>query len=69
MQLSTVSFTGDILDGVNQADKYIRDAYILRNMRKDFHLFNSQLCILGKEREVFEKYIRREKTLAEITEE
>lgn len=43
-------FSGNVLDGVDQTEVYIRDAYILRDMRKDYNLFNSQLGILGTER-------------------
>ena len=47
----------------------MRDAYLLRDMRKDYDLFNRQLSILGTEKETFEKYLRREKTLIDIAEE
>lgn len=46
-----------------------RYAYLLRDMRKDYELFNRQLSILGTEKETFEKYLRREKTLIDIAEE
>ena len=49
--LINCDFSGNALDGVNQAEVYIRDAYILRDMRKDYNLFNSQLGILGTEKE------------------
>lgn len=41
--LINCDFSGNVLDGVDQAEVYIRDAYILRDMRKDYNLFNSQL--------------------------
>lgn len=62
-------FSGDVLDGVDRAEEYIRDAYLLRDMRKDYDLFNRQLAILGNEKDTFEKYLRREKTLTDIAEE
>lgn len=43
--LINCDFSGNVLDGVDQAEVYIRDAYILRDMRKDYNLFNSQLAI------------------------
>ena len=58
-----------IVDGVNQAEVYIRDAYILRDMRKDYNLFNSQLGILGTEKETFTKYLLKEKTISDIAED
>ena len=57
------------MEGVDGAEEFIRDAYLLRDMRKDYELFNRQLSILGTEKETFEKYLRREKTLIDIAEE
>ena len=62
-------FSGDVMDGVDHAEVYIRDAYVLRDMRKDYNLFNSQLGILGTERELFLKFINKEKTLSDIADE
>ncbi len=62
-------FSGDVMDGVDRAEEFMRDAYLLRDMRKDYDLFNRQLSILGTEKETFEKYLRREKTLIDIAEE
>lgn len=53
--LINCDFSGNVLDGVDQAEVYIRDAYILSDMRKDYNLFNSQLGILGTEKETFTK--------------
>ena len=61
--------SGNVLDGVDQAEVYIRDAYILRDMRKDYNLFNSQLGILGTEKETFTKYLLKEKTISDIAED
>ena len=67
--LINCDFSGDVMDGVDRAEEFIRDAYLLRDMRKDYELFNRQLSILGREKETFEKYLRREKTLVDIAEE
>ena len=67
--LINCDFSGNVLDGVDQAQVYIRDAYILRNMRKDYNLFNSQLGILGTEKETFTKYLLKEKTISDIAED
>lgn len=61
--LINCDFSGNVLDGVDQAEVYIRDAYILSDMRKDYNLFNSQLGILGTEKETFTKYLLKEKTI------
>ena len=49
--LINCDFSGDVMDGVDRADEYMRDAYLLRDMRKDYELFRRQLCILGTEKE------------------
>ena len=70
--LINCDFSGDVMEGVEGVDRveeFIRDAYLLRDMRKDYDLFNRQLSILGTEKETFEKYLRREKSLDDIAEE
>lgn len=52
--LINCDFSGDVMEGVNRAEEFIRDAYLLRDMRKDYDLFNRQLSILGTEKETFE---------------
>lgn len=67
--LINCDFSGNVLEGVDRAEMYIRDAYILRDMRKDYNLFNSQLGILGTEQDMFLRYIRKEATLGVLAEE
>ena len=67
--LINCDFSGNVLEGVDRAEMYIRDAYILRDMRKDYNLFNSQLGILGTEKETFTKYLLKEKTISDIAED
>ena len=67
--LINCDFSGDVMDGVDRADEYMRDAYLLRDMRKDYELFRRQLCILGTEKDTFEKYLCGEKNLVDIAEE
>ena len=63
-------FSGDVLDGVDRAEVYQRDAFILWSMRRDYELFNQQLGILGKEEaEVFGEFLRGEKDLSAIAED
>ncbi len=57
------------MDGVGREDEYMRNSYLLRDMRKDYELFRRQLCILGVEKETFEKYLCGEKNLVDIAEE
>lgn len=42
-------FSGDVLDGVEKSEDYIRDAKILREMRRDYNTLKSQLGSLGME--------------------
>ena len=58
--LINCDFSGDVMEGVDRAEEFIRDAYLLRDMRKDYELFNRQLSILGTEKETFEKYIQED---------
>ena len=67
--LINCNFSENVLDGVDNAEIYIRDAYILRDMRKDYNLFNSQLGILGTEKETFVKYLMKESSITDIAEE
>lgn len=63
-------FSGDVLEGVDRVEEFQRDAYTLRRMRTDFELFNSQLCILGKnESRIFRDYLSGEKDIGDIAEE
>ena len=62
-------FSGDVMDGVERAEAYIKDAYVLRDMRKDYKLFNSQLGILGQEREMFVLFISKEKAIGDFADE
>lgn len=67
--LINCNFSGDIMEGVDRSEEFIRNAYLLREMRKDYELFNLQLSILGKEKESFEQYLRGEKSLVDIAEQ
>lgn len=69
IEISNRQASGNVLEGVDRAEMYIRDAYILRDMRKDYNLFNSQLGILGTEQDMFLRYIRKEATLGVLAEE
>ncbi len=61
-------FSDGVMDGVDRAAEYMSDAYILKDMRKHFNLFNRQLIRLGKGQEEFKLYISREKNISELAE-
>ena len=67
--LFNCDFSGDIMEGVDCAETYMEDAYVLRNMRKDYALFNSQLSILGTQQDFFTKYLRKEISLTDVAED
>ena len=62
-------FSGGVLDGVVCGEEFKRRACILREMRQDYALFKSLLVVLGPNRQLFEGYLCKEKTLTEIAEE
>ena len=64
------NFSEDILEGVDRKEELCRLAYILRNMRTDYELFNQQLKILGKkDATIFLGYLSGNKSLEEIASE
>ena len=67
--LINCDFSDGVLDGVDNAEIYIREAYVLKSMRKDYNLFNSQLAILGADREMYIKYLRRDLSISDIADE
>ncbi len=67
--LIACDFSGNVLDGVDQAEEYMKDAYLLREMRNQFELFNQQLSVLGNDRVIFVKFLMRETTLGDIAED
>lgn len=62
-------FSGGIMDGVEDADMYMRSACLLNDMRKDYEHFNHQLSCLGRDEDIFRKYLCGQKTLADIADE
>ncbi|WP_370808613.1 hypothetical protein [Eubacterium ramulus] len=61
-------FSGGVLKGVDRAEEFVSDAYLLRKMRNDYQLFNKQVETLGAEKDVFEKYLTGEMSLSDIAE-
>lgn len=63
-------FSGGVLEGVDRREQFQKDAFVLRNMRKDYDLFNKQLSILGRdESRIFLGYLNGEKKIMDIAEE
>ena len=56
-------FSGGVMEGVDCAEEYIKEAYLLREMRSDYALFQNQLTILGTRKQVFEQYLNGEISL------
>ena len=66
----TCNFSGGVLDGVENPDRYIRDAVLLRQMRKHYELFNTQIRSLTKsEQKFFLNYLQYEKKLSDLADE
>ena len=61
-------FSGDVLKGVDRAEEFVSDAYLLRKMRNDYQLFNKQVETRGAEKDVCEKYLTGEISLSDIAE-
>ena len=62
-------FSEGILNGIDSSEEIQRKAFILKDMRKDYELFNNQLQILSEnEYKLFQNYLRREKTIMDIAE-
>ncbi len=63
-------FSGDELDGIPKKDIYCEMAYLLRNMRADFELFNSQLKILDDDdSKIFLGYLSKKLNVQDIADE
>ena len=63
-------FSGDVLDGVDRSEEFKKDAFVLREMRADYELFNRQLSILGRdESRIFLGYLTGEKAIGDIAAE
>jgi len=61
-------FSGGVLIGVDRAEQYMKDAYMLKDMRREYELFEKELNILGVERDLFVKYLCKEWSIADVAE-
>lgn len=64
--LISCDFSGNIMEGLDRAEEYMKEAYALKDMRKEYILFQNQLGSLGRDKDVFEKYLNKEMSLSEI---
>ena len=63
-------FSGNELEGLAKKELYRKKAYLLRNMRADYELFNKQLNVLeDDESRIFLGYINKKLTLYDIADE
>lgn len=63
-------FSNGVLDGVDREQEFIREASILRNMRRDYQLLNKQFQILPEEdRRFLCAYLRGECEVPDIADE
>ncbi|SCY16051.1 sigma-70 family RNA polymerase sigma factor [Butyrivibrio sp. INlla14] len=68
--LRTCDFSSGVLEGTENEIDYMYEAYVIRDMRKAYFLFNTQMCILKpKEKALFTSYINGAKDAAEIADE
>ncbi|MFI3215095.1 MAG: hypothetical protein R3Y24_17445 [Eubacteriales bacterium] len=67
--LMRCDFSEGILEGVDGSEDIQKNAYILKEMRKDYDLFNSQLRTLPKsEYHLFQTYLKGESDITHIAE-
>ena len=60
-------FSGDILDGIENKEQIIEEAYVLRDMKAIRKLYDEQIgSLIEADRRVFVKYLNHEKTLTEL---
>ncbi|MDY2591154.1 MAG: hypothetical protein SOW32_13395, partial [Agathobacter sp.] len=60
-------FSGDILEGIENSEKIIEEAYVLKDMKEIQHLYNLQVdCLISEERNLYQKYLNQEMTLTDI---
>lgn len=66
----TCDFSGGVLEGVDRAEEYERNAWILHDMRQDYQLYTDQFGVLKDyEREELLKILNREITLSDLAEQ
>lgn len=65
--IRTCDFSGNLLDGIVQADRIIEEAHILREMREIRNLFDLQIaCLKEEDRVLYRRYLNQEMTINDI---
>lgn len=60
-------FSGNLLDGIEQADRIIEEAHILWEMKEIRNLFDRQIaCLKEEERVLYQGYLNQEITINDI---
>ncbi len=62
-------FFGDMFEDIDGLDIFIREAYLLRQMRMDYELLSSQLGVLGKYKKDFTQYLSGDLNIVDLTSE
>ena len=63
-------FSGGILEGSGRKDEFIREAFLLEDMRRHYNLFNRQLSRLSeKEKSFFVPYLKGNKGYVDMADE
>ena len=61
------SFPEDMLEGISNPERIIREALILKEMKEIKNLYDMQIaCLAGEDRGIFQKYLNREMNITDI---
>lgn len=65
--IRSCDFSGNLLDGIEQADRIIEEAHILWEMKEIRNLFDLQIaCLKEEERVLYQRYLNQEITINDI---
>jgi hypothetical protein len=68
--LVACDFSNGVLEGTDRGELFKKEAFVLRDMRRDYQLFNDQLNNLSEEeRQLVLSYIEKGKRLSDLAEE
>lgn len=63
-------FSGNLLDGIEQADRIIEEAHILWEMKEIRDLYDLQIaCLRATDRVLYQRYLNQEMTISDIASE
>ena len=64
--LMDCNFSGGVLEDTDNGDRYMREAFVLKDMRKDYQLFLDQLDLLGEDKDLYISFISRKTNIKSI---